>query len=141
MKIGKYIKLGVHKNIKIGYGSIDYKNLKTIYLKLNSWVLPKNEINEFENNINKSKKRIKDLLYNLNDDKFKREFIIDFDIRTKGITLNKSSFMDLEITLYTNKQYDIKHILFKKDIKKILLSIINECLDNENEYKFYDKKF
>ena len=29
MKIGKYIPLGDYKEVKIGYGTVDYKNLKT----------------------------------------------------------------------------------------------------------------
>jgi hypothetical protein len=33
MKIGKYIPLGIYKNVKIGYGTVDFKNLKTIYPK------------------------------------------------------------------------------------------------------------
>jgi hypothetical protein len=34
MKIGKYIPLGEYNNVKIGYGTVDFKNLKTVYLKL-----------------------------------------------------------------------------------------------------------
>lgn len=140
MKIGKFIKLGTYKNIKIGYGSVDYKNLKTVYLKLNSWVKPKNDIDNYEYKQNRIKKKIKDLFYNLNNEKFKKDFIIDFDLRTKGITLDKKSFMDLEITLYTNGQYDIKNQNFKNEIKKILINVIDNCIENSDVYVFFDKK-
>jgi hypothetical protein len=29
MKIGKYIPLGTYNEVKIGYGTVDFKNLKT----------------------------------------------------------------------------------------------------------------
>ena len=48
MKIGKFIPLGDHKDVKVGYGTVDFKNLKTIYLKLNSWVQPKNDEDDFD---------------------------------------------------------------------------------------------
>ena len=30
MKKGKFINVNTHNNVKIGYGTVDYKNLKTI---------------------------------------------------------------------------------------------------------------
>ncbi len=33
MKTGKFIPLGTYDDVKIGYGTVDFKNLKTIYLK------------------------------------------------------------------------------------------------------------
>ena len=60
MKIGKYIPLGEYNDVKIGYGTVDYKNLKTIYLKLNSWVQPENETDDFDSSIFKTRRKIKD---------------------------------------------------------------------------------
>ena len=31
MKSGKFIPLGDYNQIKVGYGTVDFKNLKTIY--------------------------------------------------------------------------------------------------------------
>ena len=59
MKIGKYIPLGTYNDVKIGYGTVDFKNLKTIYLKLNSWLQPENETDDFNYVISKSRKKIK----------------------------------------------------------------------------------
>ena len=55
MKIGKYIPLGTYNDVKIGYGTVDFKNLKTIYLKLNSWLQPENETDDFNHLIGKNK--------------------------------------------------------------------------------------
>jgi len=48
MKLGRYIPLGDHKNVKIGYGTINHKNLKTIYLSLNSWLEPKEICEDYD---------------------------------------------------------------------------------------------
>ena len=39
MKTGKYIALGYYNDVKVGYGTVDHKKLKTIYIKLNSFLL------------------------------------------------------------------------------------------------------
>ena len=59
MKTGKYIPLGTYNDVKIGYGTVDFKNLKTIYLKLNSWLQAENETSDFDTTIYKTRRRIK----------------------------------------------------------------------------------
>ena len=59
MKVGKYIKLKSNKNVKIGYGTVDFNNFKTIYLRLNSWIMPNSDKNNFREIINKNKRKIK----------------------------------------------------------------------------------
>ena len=104
MKIGKYIPLGTYNNVKIGYGTVDFKNLKTIYLKLNSWIQPQNETDDFDFTINKSRRRLKQIVSGLKNPLFKEQSIVDLDIRTKGIKLEKRSFMNLEVTLFVENQ-------------------------------------
>ena len=65
MKIGKYIPLGTYNEVKMGYGTVDFKNLKTIYLKINTWVQPENETEDFNSTIHKSRRKIKEIIYNL----------------------------------------------------------------------------
>jgi hypothetical protein len=140
MKTGKYISLGIYNDVKIGYGTVDFKNLKTIYLKLNSWVQPENETDDFINTINKSRRKIKEIIYNLKNSNFKQQSIVDLDIRTKSIKLEKRSFMNLEITLYVDKQFDVKSKDIKNDIKEILSHIIEEGLSDEKLFNFYKSK-
>lgn len=140
MKIGKYIPLGTYSNVKIGYGTVDFKNLKTIYLKLNSWIQPQNETDDFDFTINKSRRKLKQIVSGLKDPLFKEQSIVDLDIRTKGIQLEKRSFMNLEITLYVNKQFDIKTKDIKNSIKNILESIIDEGLNDKKLFNFNKSK-
>ena len=130
MKTGKYIPLGLHNNVKIGYGTVNFKNLKTIYLKLNSWVQPKNDTDDFDNLILKTRREIKKSIYELKNEKFKPQSIVDLDIRTKGMKLEKRSFMNLEITLYVENQFDIKSKEIKNLVKSTIVMLIDDCLNN-----------
>jgi hypothetical protein len=140
MKIGKYIPLGTYNDVKIGYGTVDHKNLKTIYLKLNSWIQPENETDDFNSLINKTRRKIKEQIYTLNTPYFKSQCIVDLDVRTKGIKLEKRSFMNLEITLYVENTFDVKTIDTNNLIKDILIDTIDTSLSNKKLFNFNKSK-
>ena len=140
MKTGKYIPLGTYNNVKIGYGTVDFKNLKTIYMKLNSWVQPENDTEDYNQTILKTRRKIKESIYNLKDSNFKNQCIVDLDIRTKGIKLEKRSFMNLEITLYVEKQFDVKSKEIKNTIKNLLENVINDGLIDKKLFNFNKSK-
>ena len=140
MKLGRYIPLEDHKNVKIGYGTINHKNLKTIYLSLNSWLEPNEICEDYDAILRSSKNKIKRLVHNLGHGLFREESIVDLDVRTKGIKKEKRSFMNLEVTLYTLKQVNVKDKDLKTDMYGLLCEIIDTCLDNELLYNFHKKK-
>lgn len=140
MKTGKYISLGEYKDVKIGYGTVDSKNLKTIYLKFNSWVQPKNELYDYDYLINKTRRTIKEIVYNLKNENFKPQCIVDLDIKTKGIKVEKRSFMNLEVTLYVEKFFDVKQKNTKIAVKSIIERIIQEGLSDKNLFNFNKNK-
>ncbi len=140
MKTGKYIPLGECKDVKIGYGTVDFKNLKTIYLKLNSWVQPKNDEDDFDFLISRTRRLIKEIVYNLNNENFKPQCIVDLDVKTKGIKIEKRSFMNLEITLYVDSFFDVKTKSSKLMVKSIIETIIEDGLSNKNLFNFNKNK-
>jgi hypothetical protein len=140
MKTGKYIPLGTYNNVKIGYGTVDFKNLKTIYLKLNSWVQPENDTEDYNQTILKTRRKIKEFIYDLKNPHFKQQSIVDLDIRTKGIKLEKRSFMNLEITLYVEKQFDVKTKEIKNLIKNLLEDVVNDGLTDKKLFNFHKSK-
>ncbi len=137
MKIGKYIPLGDYKEVKIGYGTVDYKNLKTIYLKLNAWVAPENEELDFDRTIMSARKSIKEYIrsYDFNN-YFKKESIVDLDIRTKGIKVDKRSFMNLEVTLFVDNFFDVKSQNIKTLLKTFIQTSIDNCLTDKTLFNF-----
>ncbi len=140
MKTGKYFPLGNYNEVKVGYGTVDFKNLKTIYLKFNSWVQPENDDDDFDLIITRTRREIKKSLYELNDSRFKKESIVDLDIRTKGIKTEKRSFMNLEITLFVNTHFDVKSKQNKDSIKNLTYNLIDGCLTNKNLFNFFKSK-
>jgi hypothetical protein len=139
MKTGKFIPMGHHRNIKIGYGTIDYKNLKTIYVSLTSWIIP-NTVDDYDSIISKTRNEIKNYLYNQNHNLFEKESIVDFDVRTKGVRPEKKSFMSVEMTLFVKKQFDIKSKEIKSYIKDLCQTIIDDNIVGKNIFKFYQNK-
>ena len=140
MKTGKFITLGYYKNVKIGYGTVDHKALKTIYIKLNSWVAPENEDDDFDEILSKTKRKVKLRIYNLQSHLFKKESIVDLDVRTKGIKLGKRSFLNLEITLFSEKHFDIRSKELKCIIKKLIIDIVDMDLNNKILFNFSQNK-
>jgi hypothetical protein len=140
MKTGKFITLGHYNNVKIGYGTVDYKNLKTIYIKLNSWISPENDDIEFNKLLSKTRRKIKLRIYNINSEIFKKESIVDLDVKTKGIKSGKKSFLNLEIILYTKLYFDIRSKDLKSLIKNLIIDIIDFDLNNKILFNFSKNK-
>jgi len=140
MKKGKFITIGVHNNVKLGYGTVDYKDLKTIYIQLNSWTQPSEDNHDYNRLIAKTRRKIKEEIYGLNSEYFKPECIVDLDIKTNGIKTNKRSFMDLEITLYVNKHFDVKSKDVKETVSNLSKNIIDTILTDETLFNFFEKK-
>lgn len=140
MKTGKFITLGYCGNVKVGYGTVDHKNLKTIYIKLNSWVEPENEDDKYDELLSKTKRKIKLRIYELRSNLFKRESIVDLDVRIKGIKLGKKSFLNLEITLFTQKHFDIRMKELKPLIKNLANDVIDSDLDDKKLFNFAKNK-
>lgn len=140
MKLGRFIPLGNYKDVKIGYGTINHKELKTIYLSLSSWLDPDDNCTDYERIVRSSRNKIKKLIYNLGQDFFRPECIVDLDVRTKGIKKEKRSFMNLEITLYVLEQVNIKDKDLKNSMDILMREIIDTCLDDEMLFNFNKKK-
>jgi hypothetical protein len=140
MKNGKYFILGDYKNVKLGYGTVDFKNLKTIYIKLNSWVSPNDDEDDFDSIISFSRRRIKEIVNNKKNDYFRKQSIVDLDIKSKGIKTEKKSFMNLEITLYVLNPFEIKNKQVRDFVKSLSIEIIESGLNNKNLFNFHKTK-
>jgi len=131
MKKGKTSKLNIFDDAKCHYGTVDSKELKSIYLVLQTWVEP---IVDDDNNWNKITGLIKrqilhTLLEVVDFTTFEKKQIVDLDLRTSGIQRNKKSFLNLEITLFVHeKNVDFKSLILRSKIKKIITSVYYDDL-------------
>lgn len=138
MKKGKSCVLKGYKNFKASYGTVDSKNLKSIYINLQSWAEPKKSLESWSREVSSLNRFIKHLLFEISDKfMFHNKFIVDLDLRTSGICLGKRSFMNLELTLYTKTEIDFKSIKLKNEIKKIISCIESELFKQSELFDFY----
>ena len=83
-------------------------------------------------------KKIKHTIFNsINTNLFEKNFIVDLDLRSSGIVLNKKSFLNLEINFYLNeKNLDFKSNYIKENVKDITKKIVQENLSNNQYFIF-----
>ena len=93
MKKGKTSKLNIFDDAKCYYGTVDAKNLKSIYIVLQTWIEPKDEDKNWNRLIGEIKRQIQHTLHEVIDITiFERKQIVDLDLRTSGIQKNKKVF-------------------------------------------------
>ena len=125
MKKGKTSKLNIFDDAKCHYGTVDSKELKSIYLVLQTWIEPIDDFERWDRIVGEIKRQMLHTLLEVVDKTtFERKQIVDLDLRTSGVQKNKKSFLNLEITLFVNdKSTDFKSPLLRGKIKNILQSI------------------
>ena len=138
MKKGKTIKLSGYRTFKSHYGTIDSTNLKSIFINIQSWVEPKDDIENWNRVVLNMTRSVKPtVLENINKEVFDTKFIVDLDLRTSGLQLNKKSFMNLEINLFVLEPMDFKSPKLKKYVKNLIKSVYGDVMNKNKYFKFY----
>ena len=135
MKKGKSVRLNIFNPIKSVYGTVDSKNLKSLYINIQSWVSPKFEHDNWNRVVGNLNKEIKHSVFNsIDSNLFKEQSIVDLDLRASGLCEGKKSFFNLEVNLYTTKEMDFKSSELKESVKQIIKNIVR---DNVVENEFF----
>jgi hypothetical protein len=123
------------------YGTVDSKNLKSLYINIQSWVTPKFEHDNWNRVVCNLSRDIKHSVFNsINHELFKEQSIVDLDLRTSGISHGKKSFLNLEVNLYTNSEIDFKSPEVKDSVKKIIKNIFKENVIQNKYFEFSPSK-
>ncbi len=137
MKKGKSIKLNLFNPIKSVYGTVDSKNLKSVYINIQSWVTPKYDYDNWNRVVCNLSREIKHSVFNsINPTIFQEKSIVDLDLRTSGISHGKKSFFNLEVNLYTNEELDFKSQEIKESIKTIVKNIFKNNITDNRYFDF-----
>jgi len=141
MKSGKEVILSIDNKFKTLYGTVDHKNLKSIYLKILTWAEPIDSFDVYDSEISKLKKRFKNKLNDvLPKNKFKSgKYIVDFDIKNSGVRFGKKSYLNVSVTLFTNTEDKITSTDYKENMKILFKSLL-EPLRNNETFNFNIKK-
>jgi hypothetical protein len=133
MKKGKTSFLQGFKTAKIVYGTVDSINLKSLYLNIQTWVEPIYECDNWTRTVLNLSRSIKHSIYeSINKQIFDEKFIVDLDLRSSGLNLNKKSFMNLEINFYLSQEdLDFKGNEIKQSLQKITEKIFKDNFLNK----------
>ena len=143
MKKGKTSKLTGFRSSKVSYGTVDAKEFKSLYLNLQTWVQPKKDSYNWDRVVLNMTKSIKQSIHqNINKTIFDDKFIVDLDLRSSGLKLNKKSFLNLEINLFIiEKDIDFKSVRLKRVLKKLVTDIYSDVLVRNEYFRFYLTKY
>jgi len=137
MKKGKSVKLNLYNPIKSIYGTVDSKNLKSVYINIQSWITPKYDTENWIRIVGNLNREIKHSVFNsINQKIFQEKSIVDLDLRTSGISHGKKSFFNLEVNLFTISELDFKSNEIKNNLKSITDEIIRNNFVKNNDFKF-----
>lgn len=141
MKKGKSVKLNLFNPIKSMYGTVDSKNLKSVFINIQSWVTPIQEMENWNRVVGNLSRQIKHSVFDSNKSElFLQKTIIDLDLRVSGISAGKKSFFNLEVNLFTNDELDFKSDKLKKEIRTIIKSIYQNNIEKNKYFTFSKSK-
>jgi hypothetical protein len=137
MKKGKSVKLNLYNPIKSIYGTVDSKNLKSVYINIQSWITPKYDTENWNRVVGNLSREIKHSVFNsINQKIFQEKSIVDLDLRTSGISHGKKSFFNLEVNLFTTSELDFKSIEIKDSVKQIVRNIFKNNIKENKHFEF-----
>lgn len=137
MKKGKNVKINLSNLFKSTYGTVDSKNLKSLYINIQSWVSPKEDLENWHRVVGNLNRELKHTVFeSINTSIFTKNSIVDLDLRTSGISSGKKSFFNLEINLYLEKEMDFKSLELKDSVKKIVKNIQKTNISDNSYFEF-----
>ena len=117
MKKGKTSKIHGFKTAKTIYGTVDSFELKSMYLNIQTWVEPKEELENWTRVVSNLSRAIRHSVYeSVNTEIYDNKFIVDLDLRSSGLSKGKKSFLNFWILLMVIVNY-------LKTIRVILLTV------------------
>jgi hypothetical protein len=142
MKKGKTSKIQGFKTAKVLFGTVDSVKLKSLYLNIQTWVEPKKDVDNWSRVVLNLSRAVKHSIYDkAKNTIFDDKFIVDLDLRSSGLSINKKSFMNLEINFFLNDEtLNFKDRKVKETLKEITSQIFSDNFKSNPYFKFYLSK-
>ena len=89
MKKGKSVKLNLYNPIKSVYGTVDSKNLKSVYINIQSWVTPKQEYDNWNRVVSNLGREIKHSVFeSINQKLFQEKYTLQYNAAVESTARN-----------------------------------------------------
>jgi hypothetical protein len=141
MKKGKTTKLNILPKAKSFFGTVDSKELKSVYIVIQCWIEPNDEYDNWDRIIGNLERQIKhNVLEQIDLSIFQKYNIVDLDLRSSGIKLGKRSFVNLEITFFIKEEINFKSFILKDRIRRIVVNIYRKNLLGSKYFTIHKTK-
>ena len=142
MKQGREVRISISDLFRTVYGTVDTKPLRSVYMNMSSWLSPKYEEN-WDRESSRIKTRIKKSVHKtLLTPPLQEKSIVDLDLRTSGVAVDKRSFVKCEITLFLDQKVKttIKSPELQSHITQITENVIQDAFLSSELFDFYKTK-
>ena len=126
------------ENFKLKIGTINKTNPVVVYIEGRTFICPQEEKEDYSRDISEIKHNFSRAIskYVGESEQFDKKFIVDFQVATKGISLNKKSFLSFQFLLRQNKDNVLKLKELKPTAEKMILDIVDTLEENIVKHNF-----
>lgn len=131
-----------NEDFKIKIGTTNKLNPIIIYIEGKSFICPVDEREDYTKDISEIKHVLKrSISSHLQlEEGFDNKYIVDFQIASNGIQLNKKSFLSFQFLIRQNKDNVLKLADVKNKSSKMILDIVNDLKESIIEHGFLISK-
>lgn len=131
-----------NENFKIKIGTTNKTNPIVVYVEGRAFISPQEEKEDYTRDISELKHNFSRAIskHISGSSLFDNKYILDFQVASKGISLNKKSFLSFQFLLRQNKEnvHKLKEI---KDLSEnMITSIVSSLAENITEHNFVISK-
>jgi hypothetical protein len=142
-RVCKNVPLKISNKIKFGYGTVNKKDPKVIYIYFNGWLNPMYEC-DYEERVKRIRKSftsaLKESLYH--NDNFNYEHISHFDLSLVNMSPNHKNYLDIQIFLTQKQGNKTEFNKMKGVIEKNFSGMVGKLskILEDNDYEIALKK-
>lgn len=142
VKKGKQIKINDIKEFNIIVGTVDNKLSTSVYFNITGWAEPLDIEADNNSAIKELNKIIRKKTYEFLDKKLfnSNRFLIDFEIKQSGLSINRRSYMSCEITLFKINDFKIQNNIINDSLMSLINDLIENVFKDNKNFKFYKTK-
>lgn len=126
------------KNFKLKIGTTNKINPIVVYIEGRAFISPQEDKEDYSKDISEIKHNFKHAISTSlqNTKLFDKKFIVDFQVASKGVSLNKKSFLSFQFLLRQNKDNILKLKDLKPSAEPLIINIVNTLEESINNHNF-----
>ena len=127
-----------NEDFKIKIGTTNKINPIIIYVEGRAFITPTFDQDDYNKEIAEIKHVLKQSIsqHLQTTDKFDNKYIVDFQVASNGIQINKKSFLSFQFLIRQNKDNVLKLIEVKNNSSNMVLEIVNDLKNSIVEHGF-----